>query len=363
LRLGYKGGRVEVFGYGKYKRVKVYDINSLYPTAMATTSVPLSNRGIWVKEFVPKLPGVYECSFHQTNLRVPPLFIVGQTGLYSGKGIFCSPEIDYFTREIGGNIRVERGYVFQDHGIIFKKFVDNLYQLRLDNPDSPISLMAKFILNNLYGKFAQHGEKESLVDFNSHSEYVAELVKCEQMRTNKVPENKIPSYTIYDEETSAYIRSIAGFCRWEHVGIAGMITSTSRVMLHRGLCAVKGKLLYCDTDSVHVSGSISDDLIGNQLGQFKLETGENETEGVYCGRKLYGLREKVGNEWKEKIRAKGVPVGGVNGFALDFQKLCAISGGDKVKCDYWTPDTLRTVWRKHTNPNQFRKRSRTIRKT
>lgn len=368
LRLGYKGGRCEVFNYGRYDDVRVYDINSLYPWAMANTPVPTSDRGVWVKEFVEPLCGCYHIRFRQQRRDIPPVFMVKQSGVYEGSGVYFSPEIKRF-REIDpqGEFEVVGGYVFQDNAVIFKSFVETLYQLRLDNPDTPLSLLSKFLMNNLYGKMAQHSGRESLIRFANGYEYQRELDSYEDLRKKK-PEKYVPKLTPYCHPSElTFIKSEFSLCKWEHVGIAGMITSSARAKLHEGLCAITGTLLYCDTDSVHVSGRLEGRLVGKALGLFKEEfpdKGSDKSEGIYCGRKLYSLRQFINGNKIEKVRAKGVRVGGHNGFSLDFDGLNhMLATNSVIDTEFWTPDTMRAIWASGKTPNRFQKRKRKIQRT
>lgn len=344
LREGYRGGRVEVFQYGEFGNVNVYDINSLYPTAMVSIPLPVSNKGDWTDIIRWKLPGCYRVRFSQRNREILPVLLLAGTGSYEGEGVFFTPELALL-REIDPHCKIElkEGYTFHEQSTsLFSDYVFGLYSLRRSDAGSAVDLLAKYLLNSLYGKLAQRGEREQYVVFESSNDLREAL-----QNGRKLVE--------LSSDLSTWAESIKTDVAFEHVGIAGMITSQARVLLYRGLLdAGMENVVYCDTDSVHTKGKLSNDLIGNELGQFKLE---NSGFGVYAGRKLYALRDVAG---KEKIRAKGVSVGGRNGFDLRYDDLCRMVSGESIVCTFQQPTTANEVMYGKQSCT-FRQRKRTLR--
>jgi len=344
LREGYKGGRVECFNAGVFDRVYVYDINSLYPSVMRAFRVPISDRGNWTKKFVKNGVGVYRGRFRQVNRSIPAVMIDKGLSCYEGEGVFFTPEIDLlFEVDRLASFEVIEGFEFFDVDYIFKDYVEKLYQLRLDNPDTPLSLLCKFLLNSLYGKFGQNPLREQLIhvkEFDTLYDLIRDQAKVQ----------------VLDDHRGLFQVSTTSDCAFEHVGIAGTITSNARVRLYRGLLEAKNGLLYCDTDSVHCSKPISNRFIGSELGLFKKEF---EGAGAYAGKKLYALRDGNG---QEKIRAKGVSVGGRNGFSLNFDDLCRVVNGETIECEFFKPATVRQVWGGQA-PCLFKPKKRRIKRT
>jgi hypothetical protein len=377
LRDGYKGGRCEVFQHGHYDNVRVYDINSMYPWAMKHTKVPVSDRGVWTTIWTDKCPAIYEIRFKQSRKDIPPVLMVKQSGAYEGCGVFYNPEIAYLKKiDPKCTVEIVRGFIFQDCDYIFESFVDTHYKLRLDNPDTPIAMLGKQIMVNLYGKFCQRSEREEIVTFSTHKQRTDTLCKYQERElkmekagfTEEYIRQVVPTLTPRgDPNNLTCVERSFSPCPHEHVGIGGMITSASRVRLHEGFMAIKGLLLYCDTDSVHVQGTMEKGLCGKGLGLYKLEFPESvaaKHEGVYAGRKLYALRQKKsGGVWSDKIRMKGVRVGGKMGFKADFDTLVEIANGGVIIAEYQTTETMRSTWVKRSKPNRFKKRQRRIRRT
>lgn len=382
LRDGYKGGRVECFMAGHFDKVKIYDVNSLYPYAMLTFPVPVSDRGYWTKKFREKEVGIYEIQFTQKNTTTIPVLMVNGVGVYSGSGTFFSPEILELKR-IDPNcvIKIIKGYVFVECDLLFKDYVEKLYQLRLDNPDSAISLLAKYLLNSLYGKFGQHAERESIV-LDSEIEY--RQLPTENREEYIIRTNHI---RVISKELGVLGITKESRCEFEHVGIAGIITAWARVTLFRGIHDVvvkhgRNSVVYCDTDSVHCIGEVFPKTqVGNTIGKFKLEF---SGEGVYAGKKLYALRTHFGSDANgkgntlqnrksknrvanvdvpsgyEKVRAKGVSVGGNFGCRLTFDDMVSIVNGTPKKCEFQQFTTPMRVFNGDKSC-QLKKRTRTLR--
>jgi len=346
LREGYRGGRVEVFKYGVFKRVNVYDINSLYPAAMVRCNVPTSNRGDKTGIFRWKLPGVYRIRYRQSKRSVFPVLLYKGTGSYEGEGTYFIPEIDLLRRiDPLAKIELLDGYVFWQADSIFSEFVNSLYSLRLSDKDGPIDLLCKFLLNSLYGKFGQKADREQYLAFSSKEDAREALTD---------PKRKIIEL---NNEFTTFAERKTTDVKFEHVGIAGMVTSMARVILYESFLHIPmDRIIYCDTDSIHTTETLPADRITNKLGDFKLEFSGN---GCYAGRKLYGLQWPNG---EEKIRAKGVSVGGRNGCRLSFADMVSlVNGGEKV-CEFRQPSTASEVMH-GLNACEFRKRRRTLRMT
>jgi hypothetical protein len=351
LRNGYKGGRVEVFKVGTFPDITVFDVNSLYPYAMLTTAVPVSDRGVWTDTFDPGLSGCYNIRFRQNDTSIPAILMVGGLGAYTGEGTYFSPEIALLKEcDPKAEIEIVSGYVFLDSAKLFQDYVNRLYSLRLQDKDGPISLMAKFLLNSLYGKFAQNPVRTKIVEVPNFDDLYA---LCEDGADITPINDELGVYGIKTEHAAAF----------EHVGIAGMITSQARVILYKGILnAGINNVVYCDTDSVHVSGLCSLP-ISDKIGGWKKEF---EGEGTYVGKKLYALRRplwySIGKQWECKIRAKGITVSGRNGSDIRYSDFVRLTEkGETYKANYTQPATAKQVFN-GDKPCCFQPRSRTIRR-
>ena len=331
LRSAYQGGRVEVFRPGYHRSINVYDVNSLYPSVMYDTLVPVSAAYRETKK--PDYDGCGVAKVSYTQSRGIPILLSRGLGSKSGSGWFFFNELRRLSKL--GKIEVHQAYQFTDVAVLFREFVGDLYRLRMTDKDGPLGAVCKLIMNSTYGKFGTKPErsKTCMLTFDQ----VAELV------------DKGVDVECISEEYAVYRVTEEKPMHCEHVGIAGTITSEARARLH---ALLDDKSVYCDTDSVHTPRTME---TGSGLGQLKLEF---SGEGVYCGKKLYALRNKE----TEKVRAKGVRVGGKLGCKLGFMQLREVDDGAKIVCTFKAPETVFGVM-KGKQPCLMKKRQRTIRRT
>jgi hypothetical protein len=356
-REGYHGGRVEVFKHGYFPTLNVYDVNSLYPFAMVSTAVPISGRGIDTMLYRPGAVGCYRVEWRQRRKDIPPVLLgTDGNGSYEGVGVVYSPELELLQRiDCGATIFVRQGYQFMDTGKPFTEFVTQLYRLRLSDKNGAVGLLVKFLLNSLYGKFGQRQRREKLIAFDSW-EAALEAEKENHENNAKLSDKRFHREllpidpTTFREGTPLYTESESVRVDHAHVGIAGMITSRARVALYeRILQAGSDTVVYCDTDSIHTTGANLHADISPDLGAVKLEA---SGEGVYCGKKLYAIKEyrsaNLPANWQfpiasEKVRAKGISVGGKFGTDLRFNHLLEIAKGNELICNFDRPATFRAI--------------------
>jgi len=338
LRRAYMGGRVEVFRPGYFENVRVYDVNSLYPSVMQDTPVPITGTVRKTKEFEPNLCGVYYVRFQQYDTNRSAVLMSGGIGAYEGTGWYFEPELRRLATV--GAFDVVEGYVFTDQGVIFKSYVDTLYSLRLTDKTGPIGETCKLFLNSLYGKFGMRPERTKTVRL----EYEQIQVLIDRGVQTETINPEIGLYRVYETVDVPY----------EHVGIAGTITSEARARLWEGLDSAS---LYCDTDSVHTTTPLDSGMVDpSRLGFWKLEFTGN---AVYLGKKLYGLRDGT----VDKLRVKGIRVGGENGFPLTFEHLRSLVDGGTLACTFKTGTTAHDVMNKGLPSCRFQTKTRTIRRT
>ncbi len=265
----YRGGRNEIFKM-QGENVNVYDINSLYPYVMSEYEFP--NPGIAVKSKSFKELGIYYVEVEINKNTFLPVLGVIRGGKYifpTGhfRGMFTGAEIIKAHKEKQiKNIKIIDGYEFISIGKIFNPIIQDLYKLRLENYDNKlINNYVKYLMNSLYGKFAQK---------NKNIEYMEE---------NDVFKNTVTKYP----DHSNFIWSI-------------FITSYARLELYKKMDKNKEKVLYCDTDSIHLCDNNTLD-ISTDLGALKHE-GFFEYAN-YLQPKCYQL---IGKD-TTKYKVKGIP--------------------------------------------------------
>ena len=86
-------------------------------------------------------------------------------GLGTWEGFINSAEMDSAAKNFGYKFEIIKGYKFET-AFIFKDFIETMYNLRQNYPKSdPMNLIAKLLMNSLYGKFAQKNHKTIIQTF------------------------------------------------------------------------------------------------------------------------------------------------------------------------------------------------------
>ena len=275
----YAGGRVECFRPGKHE-VFSFDVNSLYPSVMRKSKFPVGTPYVALS-FHPEKIGVYHVRFEQTDRTIPPILwekneINGLEFVYSGDGYFFDPEIK-LALEHGIRIDIIKGYVWMQSVYLFKEFVDHYYALRMANKGTAIEYVVKLLLNSLYGKFGQKENKKILKRLDGEG-----LKKALSMGLRVEP--YLPSKGLYEVTEPRPINH-------RIINLAAQVTSLGRVELAKQIIAHPGTIVYCDTDSLHLTEKLPRKLISKKkLGKWKRE---DSGEGIYTGRKQYSINEKV----------------------------------------------------------------------
>ena len=79
----------------------------------------------------------------------------------------------------GYKFNIIRGYYFEKQENIFKKYIKELYQLRLTyDKDNPLNFIAKILMNSLYGRFGMNDNfsESGIMDKNKFNEYISKLI-------------------------------------------------------------------------------------------------------------------------------------------------------------------------------------------
>lgn len=168
----YYGGHFEIYSRGKHEKVFHYDINSAYPYAMV--KMPDFLNGTWIQirslaDFMKhrKNVGFYKIHTIVKEERVSPFLFRDSENLIrcpSGEFIthLTSIELDVALEHYNVEIKFIEGYCFiptahQDKS--FGNLVESMYQTRLEQIDPLQKTVYKYLINSLYGKFAQSRPK------------------------------------------------------------------------------------------------------------------------------------------------------------------------------------------------------------
>lgn len=373
MRQWFFGGRVECLGKtGHYKEpLKLYDVNSMYPSVMAYMKHPTGNE-FYVGDRVTRKTAFIHLECDNKGA----LISRGEDGtLTTGKtrGEFFTTIYEYrAAHELGliKNILIIKTIDFDEwqdfRGVIVRLYMEreklkamiaaepnhaNLKALKQE------ATFIKYLLNNIYGKFAQNPRKFkdywlTLPDERPPIDWLYKGVDFEAKRNDELPDGlsdvERMDYvkrlrSLPTETTNAYwIWSIpSGDWRFNNVCTAATITGGARAKLLRAIHASE-RPLYCDTDSLVCSGirDTSLHIHASELGAWKCETDINEF--IVAGKKLYGFHTPefdgitkrddlfVG----EQIRSKG-------NQGVTWDELLAIVGGQVISKTLKAPTITR----------------------
>lgn len=239
------------------------------------------------------------------------LMTVAPVGKFSGW--FFSKELE-LAIDLGYDIEILKGYTYSQSEVLFKEYMDALYEMRTQFPKTnALNQIAKLLGNSFYGRFGMHplfnptkvlnksdfyklilayatGDISLLKDFISLNDEFF-------ITTNSANEDKvILGDSIIKTDVS--------------IGIAAAVTAYSRIIMaqFKNLAAESGvNLYYTDTDSVvtnlgpEAMEKVFGVIIGNEIGQLKLEY-EIE-KAVFLAPKAYYLELENGDKI---IKVKGL---------------------------------------------------------
>jgi hypothetical protein len=293
IRRAYFGGRTEIFKpfYSGKKKLKCYDVNSLYPFVMLQ-DMP-GNYKSWSMVYDPKAMGFFEATVRVPHdMKIPPLpcmanmgrseKLIFPTGEFSG--VFSTVELEY-ARSLGVEVlKTGLGVIFHNYGGLFRDFITKLYEMRMEakkKGDGVTEILCKLLMNSCYGRFGLNKEKEELL-FDDFSEGL--IPHCEIKVNGKI-------YPIMKRKKTLDKT-------FTNVAVAAWVTSLARIHMHKIYMQCQDELYYTDTDSIFTTKEFPS---GSGLGELKLEYESNRA--VFLLPKTY-FAENTDDPFK-KIAMKG----------------------------------------------------------
>jgi hypothetical protein len=277
-RESYHGGRTEVFTRGRVKgAVHCLDVNSMYPATMEAESYPtvlrLFTRHITVDELKDYLTRY--CVVAKVKLETDTPMYAHRTAdklLFPvGRLIATLTTPDLVTAARAGQIRTVVAAAVYDRAPIFRRFVQELYHLRLlaaERGDGVNKWLLKILMNSLYGKFAQSGAVWTEI--------------------GDADDGSIGTWVEIDADTGVKrnLRKFAGIVQERakepesassHPAIASHVTAYARRRLWSLILqAGRENVHYCDTDSIYVTAKgaerLAKEMHESLLGALKVES-------------------------------------------------------------------------------------------
>lgn len=313
IKKGYTGGAVDVYKpYGE--NITVYDVKSLYPSVMLQNAVPtgipkyfegniMNILNLLSSNDYDKPFGFFYCKITSPNKMYAPILQTKQkinnltksiAPLGTWKGWYFSEEL-YNAKKYGYEYTVEKGYLF-DKKYLFNDYVTTLYKIKEENKKgSPLSLIAKLLLNSLYGRFGMSPDDENHILTSQESAEYFEL--DDNYKILDIIDFKNGKELISYKKTDDIniFKNIS-------IGIASAITSYGRIHMSQFKNdSSLGDLLYSDTDCIAISGKLPDKYLGKKLGKMEIEKSYKKV--IYIAPKVYiGLN----NDDQLKAKIKGV---------------------------------------------------------
>jgi hypothetical protein len=321
IRQSYSGGAVDVYIPHNRKstlskqltKLFYYDVNSLYPTVMANMPMPFGKPVAFegnIRLVEPDAFGVFYCNITSPALLEHPILqrkIKGRgtvAALGSWTGWISSVEMDN-AMKFGYTFEILKGYEFET-GDLFSGYVNKMYSLREEYPKPhAMNLIAKLLLNSLYGKFGMKMERTIVDIFNLNLD--ADKLALRKL-LDTVAES-IQDHVELGNNKYLFVRTALSDIMNEdtfhgsdvNIAIASTITAGARVYMSAFKNNPSYNLYYSDTDSIVIDRQLDEKLIGSKLGQLKLE--HTISKAIFLAPKVYGFIDVDGNE---VIKIKGV---------------------------------------------------------
>ncbi|MGM9834813.1 MAG: DNA polymerase [Bacilli bacterium] len=280
----------------------VYDVNSLYPYTMRSKILPYGEpvyfEGQYEKSNVNKKE--YPLYFQEITVKrfeikegyIPNIQIrdsihfsstvYAENNKYIDDGkekyepctfVFTNVQLKRFLKSYNVlGLKYIQGYAFKGSYDMFNDYIDTFMEMK-KNGEGAVRATAKLFLNSLYGKFGMNPMKEERIIQYEDNIFSTSIIDSDGNSTDYV-------------EKGVYLP------------IASFITSYAREVLLSAIELVHDRLLYCDTDSIHIYGyEIPDiNIHDKNLGAWKLEG--KFTQAKYIGAKRYA--ELIDNKWDIK---------------------------------------------------------------
>ena len=300
-RDAYVASRVEVIEK-HLKHGHLYDINSSFPYSM-TKPLPgsvlkvgrgLPTKGLYLAELTVRVPSMHLPPLPFRHHKTHKIFF--PVGVW--RSWFSTPDVELLL-ESGGTVEKCHQSVTFDPRDDLAAYVLDIYGRRKKETDSFRRLVYKYLLNCLYGKFAEQGEKTTLW---MHPD----SVDCPHgglHPNNSCVEELFPGAILVTDQVEV---------PHEHVPIAAFVTAYSRRTIYRYMRPCE-QVAYLDTDSLATSDLLPS---SKKLGAMKYEM--SFKDGEFLRPKLYRLDKKV--------KAKGFS-------RMSYEKFVEVAKGGAIEVE------------------------------
>lgn len=283
-RASYFGGRCEAFFIGDRsgEKISVYDVTSLYPFVMQENFFParlwFHTRRMTLTQ-LRKLLLTY-CVIAEveldTHYNIFPIHLEGKTIFPVGRftTTLCTEALS-FALGAGAIRKIVQAAVYHKEKI-FRQAITELWELRkgfLERENKVFATLTKFLMNTLYGKFAQYSDECLEEEIEGEPRYGREFILDDVTGKRKVVKYLGSKSTTVLEKNKESFNSFSG--------ISSHITEYGRMYLYKMMSVAGMKnVLYCDTDSLFVTEDgkllLKPYIAEKELGKLKLEKEGND---------------------------------------------------------------------------------------
>ena len=298
------------------------DVVSLYPTVMMERLYPIGESKHTFHYKHGKL-GIYKVSYKANRkLLVPVLPRKGEDSLKwdveDGEGWYSSVDLENAWKR-GYDIKIEKGYYWEESAYIFKDYIEYMFQAKLEAiKGTPAYALAKICLNALYGKQLQSTIRSQQSIVKNAGEFWKILKDQVITEMSQVGDcwlvNHYPQQE--DEEESNAQKATQN-------GVFILSYSRQLMLEYYDKCGntLEGMMSYCDTDSLNIHSSQLKQYggwceIDKNLGGIDDDVGGKVIESIWIAPKmyafkyvnntnLYGIVKVKSNMTCEEIKQKG----------------------------------------------------------
>jgi len=216
--------------------------------------------------------------------------------------MYFSEEL-YNARKYGYKFEILWGYTFEK-GVVFKDYVDTLYNLRKNyTKTDPMNLICKLLLNSLYGRFGMDDlftytyiiSKADYPNFEKQEGVVDSIVDLIELGDNYLVQLKNPNVEIKTALDNGFETHNI------NIAIAAAVTAYARIHMSQFKNNPNINLYYSDTDSIYIDSPLPEYLVSStELGKMKLEGIYDEA--IFLTPKVYALENTKSGESIIKIK-------------------------------------------------------------
>lgn len=368
LRDSYVGGRTEVFTPRLYPDndnivAYHYDINSLYPDRCLNEEFPVSYPKFYDSDYMSEYVwnkwlrfkkglGFLKCVVYVPNQFIPPLPTYTEklcflTGYISGTWTFV--ELEYAIKNCGCRIvKFEECIFFERTFKIYANYMQVFNEMKekaTEENNLALRYFSKLMMNTAYGWFGMRRDDKTQLD---------NIEKIDKYDNEDI---------IITNEELGYIETFADVKSESiQVQIASYVTAYARIKLLDMLRKQhkKGKVYYCDTDSIVCEKPIDKEFVDNKkLGYWKEEN--QLFQAVFIQPKVYS---EIGTA-ETTYKFKGITKERQKTFDFDFylnihEKMKEGKGTILIETGVESLPSLHVAQKKNKDVNELNIRDKTL---